>query len=124
VRVAVICAQPDDETLGCGGTMLKHVAGGDEVCWVIATQAHKPQWTAETIERKVREADAVASAYGLSRHVKLGFPSSRLDVTPRAELIEAVQRVMDELRPEVVYLVHPETSTTTIATYSKRRCPC
>jgi LmbE family N-acetylglucosaminyl deacetylase len=107
VNVLVVCAHPDDETLGCGGTMLKHVAAGDEVTWAIVTQAHEPQWSPETIERKAAEVDRVAAAYGLARHVRLGFPSSRLDVAPRADLIGALQTVVEEVGPEVVYVVHP-----------------
>jgi LmbE family N-acetylglucosaminyl deacetylase len=107
MRVAVVCAHPDDETLGCGGTMQKHVASGDTVSWVVVTQAHEPQWDAGTIERKAREVEAVAAAYGVERHLRLGFPSSRLDVTPRADLIDAVAGVLEETRPELVYVVHP-----------------
>ena len=36
-RVLIIAVHPDDETLGCGGTLLKHKASGDEINWLIAT---------------------------------------------------------------------------------------
>ena len=36
-KVIVISAHPDDETLGVGGTLLKHKAQGDEIYWLIAT---------------------------------------------------------------------------------------
>lgn len=107
MRALVVCAHPDDETLGCGGTMLKHVDAGDDVHWAVATQAHEPAWSAEAIERKAAEVDAVAAAYGLAGHTRLGFPSSRLDVTPRAELMAAVGGVVERVRPELVYVVHP-----------------
>ena len=29
--VLVIAVHPDDETLGCGGTLLRHIAAGDTV---------------------------------------------------------------------------------------------
>lgn len=103
----MICAHPDDETLGCGGTMLKHVAAGDEVTWAIVTQAHEPQWSSQTIELKSLEVDRVAEAYGVVRYVRLGFPSSRLDVTPRADLMDAIGGVVERDRPEMVYVVHP-----------------
>jgi LmbE family N-acetylglucosaminyl deacetylase len=106
VRLLVVCAHPDDETLGCGGTMLKHVSAGDEVTWAIATQAHEPQWTSETIARKAEEVERVAAAYGVAGHLRLGFPSSRLDVTPRADLIGALAEVVERARPETVYVVH------------------
>lgn len=107
MNVLVVCAHPDDETLGCGGTIRRHVTAGDEVSWVIATQAHEPQWSAAVIEAKAREVEEVADALGVNRYVRLGFPSSRLDVTPRSELIGAVHRVVEDMRPELLYVVHP-----------------
>jgi LmbE family N-acetylglucosaminyl deacetylase len=107
VNVLVVCAHPDDETLGCGGTLLRHVAAGDDVTWAIATQAHAPAWTSETIERKAQEVDRVAAAYGIARYERLGFPSSCLDVTPRAELMQRIGAVVEQARPELVYVVHP-----------------
>ena len=37
MKVLAIPAHPDDETLGCGGTLLKHRAEGDELFWLIAS---------------------------------------------------------------------------------------
>lgn len=106
MRVLAISAHPDDETLGCGGTLLKHRAQGDELYWLVATQAHAPQWPAEIISRKGDEVSAAASAYGMSEVFKLGFPTVRLDTIPRADLIDAVRGVMARVRPETVYVVH------------------
>ncbi len=36
-KILIIAAQPDDETLGCVGTLLKHKNNGDEIYWLIAT---------------------------------------------------------------------------------------
>jgi LmbE family N-acetylglucosaminyl deacetylase len=37
MKVLVICAHPDDETIGCGGTLLDHAGRGDEIYWQIIT---------------------------------------------------------------------------------------
>ena len=107
MRVLVVCAHPDDETLGCGGTMLKHAEAGDEISWAIVTQAHEPQWSSEVIARKALEVERVAEAYGLAGYQRLGFPSARLDVIPRAEVMNAIDDIVKGVRPEVVYVVHP-----------------
>lgn len=102
-----ISAHPDDETLGCGGTILKHLERGDEAYWLVATQAHEPEWSREIIEQKDAEVQCVAEAYGFARCFRLGFETTRLDLVPRADLIERIREVVAEVRPESVYVTHP-----------------
>jgi LmbE family N-acetylglucosaminyl deacetylase len=106
MNVLVISVHPDDETLGCGGTMLRHVAGGDDVYWLIATQAHEPTWTKATISAKAMEVENVAMAYGVREFQKLGLPSGRLDALPLGEMIEGIRQQVARWRPQIVYLVH------------------
>ena len=42
MRVLCLAAHPDDETLGCGGTLLRHTEAGDETFLVVATVAYAP----------------------------------------------------------------------------------
>ena len=35
--ILVVAPHPDDETLGCGGTLLRHHALGDDIYWLIMT---------------------------------------------------------------------------------------
>lgn len=106
MRILVISVHPDDETLGCGGTLLKHRAAGDNLFWLIATQPHKTQWPPGVIKRKAAEVEQVAKAYGMEQHFKLGFHAIRLDTVSQADLIERIREVMSEITPELVYLVH------------------
>jgi LmbE family N-acetylglucosaminyl deacetylase len=106
MRVLIISVHPDDETLGCGGTILKHRAAGDELYWLVATQAHEPQWSRETIETKSAEVANVAAAYGVREVFKLGLPAACVDTRPQGELIGAMRGVIDKVRPQIVYLVH------------------
>lgn len=105
-KVLVISVHPDDETLGCAGTLLKHKAAGDSIFWLIVTETHQPQWSPETIERKANEVKQVADAYNLEEYFKLGFPTVRLDTIPQADLIGRIREVVEEVKPNVVYLIH------------------
>ena len=106
MRVLTISAHPDDETLGCGGTLLKHGDRGDDIYWLIATVCHEPQWSAETIRRKACEVERVAAAYGVKKYFKLGFPNARLDTVAISDLMAPIGEVIAEVRPEIVYLLH------------------
>jgi N-acetylglucosamine malate deacetylase 1 len=106
MNVLVICAHPDDETIGCGGSLLRHAARGDEIYWQILTKAHEPMWSAECIRIKEREVEDVAAAYGTREIVWSSFPSTKLDVAGLNDVIVAVRDVVARVRPSVVYVVH------------------
>ena len=106
MRVLVIAPHPDDETLGCGGTLLKHLAAGDSVSWVIVTKAHEPRWSAEVIERRERQIKQVSAAYGFAKKFRLTFPAGRLDTVPLEDLLFAINDIVTEVRPDWIYTVH------------------
>ena len=106
MRVLVIAPHPDDETLGCGGTLLKHVAAGDSVSWVIVTKAHEPRWPAEVIERRERQIEQVSATYGFAKRFRLSFPAGRLDAVPLEDLMDAINEIVVEVRPDWIYNVH------------------
>jgi LmbE family N-acetylglucosaminyl deacetylase len=106
MNILAICAHPDDETLGCGGTLLRHHTEGDNLYWAIVTQAHSPQWSPEVIERKAREVDAVACSYGMQNVHRLGLPTTQLDAIPFSRVIDGLRTAIEQVRPEIVYLPH------------------
>jgi LmbE family N-acetylglucosaminyl deacetylase len=106
MRILVICAHPDEETLGVGGTLLKHRGRGDELFWAIVTRAHSPKWSRDVIEEKDAEIERVAQAYGMKDYFPLGFPAARLDTVPADEVITEINAVIEKARPEVLYVVN------------------
>ncbi|HKG45145.1 MAG TPA: PIG-L deacetylase family protein [Pyrinomonadaceae bacterium] len=106
MRILVIAPHPDDETLGCGGSLLKHKSNGDSLSWLVATRGHEPQWSAEVLEQKEREISAVAAAYGFDNTFRLNFPAIKLDKVPMEEIIAAVRDAVTDAKPDCVYLNH------------------
>lgn len=106
MKILVIAPHPDDETLGCGGTLLRHKAEGHEIHWVVVTEAHTPQWSANYIEKKAQEVATVSNAYGMNSIQKLGFPTIRLDEISQSQLIDGLRVAIENVRPDIVYLVH------------------
>ena len=106
MRVLAVSVHPDDETLGCGGTLLRHAVAGDELFWLVVTQAHEPQWSRDVIEAKAAEVDRVALAYGMQETVCLGLPTVKLDTVDLSEIITGIREAIERIRPEVIYTVH------------------
>ena len=104
--ILVVAPHPDDETLGCGGTLLRHGAEGDELHWVVVT-AMAEAYAAERRARRAAELQTVARHYGFTSTAELGFTTAALDTVPRGELVEKMSGAFRAARPDVVYLPHP-----------------
>ena len=101
-RVLVIAAHPDDELLGCGGTVALHTDRGDTVTSVIACEGESHRYGPEGVgqENHIRLA---AGDLGVEDVRLLRFPDQRLDTLALTELITPLEAVVAEVRPHVVY---------------------
>ncbi len=104
-KILVISTHPDDETLGMGGTLLKKRDEGDALYWMIVTSAREPFWDEKMIQLKEAEIEAVARAYRFQKIFRLGYPAASLNGTHRNDLIIAMRSVVDEVKPDTVFLM-------------------
>jgi LmbE family N-acetylglucosaminyl deacetylase len=105
-RVLVVAPHPDDEVLGCGGAIARHVAAGDEVYVVIVSRGASDVFTHEFIEQGRQEAAAANNLLGVKRLYFLDFPAPRLDGVPTSTLSGAIKGVIDQCQPSTVFLPH------------------
>lgn len=104
-RVLVIAPHPDDETLGCGGTIFNHIEKGDAVYWLImTTMKGMPLFTEERISKRDKEIEKVASSYGFSGFFISEFSTTSLDTVPRRDMVGFISSIFDQIRPETVYV--------------------
>ena len=103
MRVLVIAPHPDDETIGAGGALARHIALGDEVFWCIVTQGYSPPWSEETLINAGKQIDQVQKIYGFQEVFRLSFPTVKLNTVPHIDLCTAIQKVMKKCSPDIVY---------------------
>ena len=107
-RVIVIAPHPDDETLGCGGTLLKHQVQGDELYWLIVTAMRAQDgYSNAAIVQRNKEIQHVTQSYPFKEVFKLDFPAAHLDSLPLAKLVGAISDVFTKCQPNTVYLPFP-----------------
>jgi len=104
-RVLVVGAHPDDELLGLGGTLRRHVLRGDEVhalclCENMSLRYGSPEKAGFDTADQARQA---AQILGLAGIELLRFPDQRLDAVPILEVIRPIDRAVRELKPRFVY---------------------
>lgn len=110
--VMVIAAHPDDEVLGAGGTIARHVASGDSVSVVIVAEGATSRGV-RTEERNRDETAALRGAsaaaareLGIHPPVHFGLPDNRLDELALLDIVQLLEREIDRVRPEVIYTHH------------------
>jgi LmbE family N-acetylglucosaminyl deacetylase len=108
-RVVVLAPHMDDEVIGCGGTLARHVERGAEIAIVFLTDGRRGGKATDddaarsslAAERK-RESKLALAELGIDRVEFLAGEDGRLEATP--ELAGALRRALQAHRPEIVYL--------------------
>lgn len=110
MNVLVIAPHPDDEAIGCGGTLLLHAKRGDKVSVVFLTSGelglkHLPKEKAWKIREN--EAKKAAKVLKLHSHFFLRCSDWMLgdEISNTASLL---QPILKKLKPGLIYLPHPQ----------------
>ena len=104
-KVLVIAPHPDDETLGCGGSLLKHLKNGDQLSWLICTDAHSGLgWSNSKIERRKTEIKLVKQKYNFMSVHTLGISAAKVDLIPINELAKKIGNVVKKVSPNIIYM--------------------
>ena len=113
MNVLVVAAHPDDEVLGCGATIARHVKRGDLVHVLILAEGVTSRDVRRSRARRKGElADLTRAArkanrlLGVSSLDMRDFPDNRMDSVDLLEIIKAVEGVVMKLEPQVVYTHH------------------
>lgn len=106
--VLVVAAHSDDEALGCGGTIARHVAEGDSVYAVFIADGVSSRVGANDDELGIRNqaAESARQILGITRNYFLGLPDNRLDSLPLIDVIQPLERIISQVEPQIIYTHH------------------
>ena len=103
----VVAPHPDDETLGCGGSLLRMAAEGVRLVWLIVTgMADNPAYDDAQRQARARTIRQVSDAYPFAQTIELGLPTAQLDNLPMGDIVHAVGKVVNDVQPDYLWLPH------------------
>ncbi|MBW3623992.1 MAG: PIG-L family deacetylase [Armatimonadetes bacterium] len=107
-RVLVISPHPDDEAIGCGGTLRKHVVEGDQVQVIFLTSGEKGGHGCPPEEtRRIRERESEAAAQVLQIDGIEFWREPDGAVQARSSVVRRLVDKLETWRPSVLYVPHP-----------------
>ncbi len=104
--VLVIAPHPDDEILGCGGTIKKLTDLGIKIIVLVVTRGKKEMYAEERIKNVRQEALKAHELLGVTETRFLDFPAPDLDLVSIAEISMAISGVLKEFKIDSLYIPH------------------
>jgi len=110
MKTLVIAPHPDDELLGCGGTLLRRKSDGSTVGWLLMTSiSRETGWDASRVAQRAGEIESVRNGLGISidHFFCLNHPTAHLERIPLFELVSQVGGVIKEYKPDEILIPFP-----------------
>ena len=106
--VLVVAAHTDDEALGCGGTIARHVAEGDTVYGVFMADGVTSWIGADELDLLGRNATAenARAILGIRENIYLNLPDNQMDSVPFINVVQKLEPIIKKLQPNIVYTHH------------------
>ena len=112
-NILVVAAHPDDEVLGCGGTIARHADRGDKVTILLASEGATSRGSKRDQHKYKHELDCLAGSaklssdiLGASELIHLGLPDNRLDSLDLLDVVKHIEDVSSTVQPDLVYVHH------------------
>lgn len=112
MSILIIAAHPDDEVLGCGGTISKLVSQNKQIFVAILGQGltsrkNDPNETSQKEISKLKSQSKNAMEFlGVSDLHMFDFPDNRFDTVPLLEIVKTIEDLVKKIQPRIIFTHH------------------
>ena len=104
-KVLVVAAHPDDEILGLGGTLIKHVESGDQVFCLILGEGIMSRLDGKKSDVDKLHSDSLKAGkiIGFEKIYFSNFPDNSFDSVPLLSITQGVEKYFKLIKPDIIY---------------------
>ena len=107
MKSIVISAHPDDESIGCGGSLLKKRANGEELYWIIVTNvSERYGFTKERIRQRENEIRQVEEKIGFKKIFDLQLKPGGIDGAAFLTMVPMISKIFYDIKPETIFVMN------------------
>lgn len=106
-KILVIAAHPDDEFLGCGGTLLNYKKKGYEIKSVFLADGETSRSgiikKKKLILEREEQAKKIAKKCNFIKPVFNRLPDNKLDTVPILKIVKSIEKEIVRFKPEIIF---------------------
>ncbi|EGK8089993.1 PIG-L family deacetylase [Campylobacter sp. CNRCH_2014_2849] len=104
-KILIIAAHPDDEVLGCFGTIAKYIQEGYEAYTLILGEGKTSREINSENEQEILEDELFKAnnLLGIKKVFRKFFPDNAFDKIPLLEIVKSIEEVKNEIKPNIIF---------------------
>jgi len=111
-KVLVIVAHPDDEILGVGATVVKHVQKSDECLALILGEGMTSRYEKRDLANSLKVEELHKDTFDAAKIIGYkdvyleNLPDNRFDSVDLLDIVKIVEKYIDKIKPDIIYTHH------------------
>lgn len=109
-KILIVAAHPDDEVLGCFGTVARLIKEGYEAYTLILGEGKTSRDDERLVENKKQEIEVLNTEIhnanniiGIKKVFVESFPDNRFDSVDLLDIIKVISKVKEEVKPDIIF---------------------
>lgn len=109
-KILIVAAHPDDEVLGCFGTVARLIKEGYEAYTLILGEGKTSRDEKREVEDKIDEIKILNTEIqkannfiGIKKVFLESFPDNRFDSVDLLDIIKVISKVKEEIKPDIIF---------------------